>query len=218
MSDEKILKHYTKVAKLVGDMFRPFVEVVVHDLRKPERSIIAIYNNNVTGREIGHGTSDLGYKRLKEEIPDEISNYMNVSPLGKKLKSSALAIRNDQNKIIGSFSMNMDITVFEEFSNALTSMISATAIPFLDDKEQFHIQHPKEEIKEIMRMVLLEKGWQNHTLSRKQKQEMVRILYQNGAFNKRGAVSIVADFLQLTRPSIYNYLKASKVDISTLAG
>jgi predicted transcriptional regulator YheO len=43
------------------------------------------------------------------------------------------------------------------------------------------------------------------SLSNDQKRTIVEHLYRQGHFKKRGAVTIMADLLSLTRPSIYNY-------------
>lgn len=43
------------------------------------------------------------------------------------------------------------------------------------------------------------------SLSNDQKRTVVEHLYRQGHFKKRGAVTIMADLLGLTRPSIYNY-------------
>ena len=42
-----IFAHYINVAEVLGTMFAPILEVVVHDLRTPEHSIIAIYNGTL---------------------------------------------------------------------------------------------------------------------------------------------------------------------------
>ena len=104
-------------------MFSPYLEVIIHDLHDPDHSIIAIFNNHITGRNIGDGTSDIGYKKLAEEIPDKIVNYKNQSPSGAELKSSSLTIRNKKNKIIGSMAFNFDLSSFthvNEFFEIIT--------------------------------------------------------------------------------------------------
>ena len=77
--DREILEHYVKAGEIIAEMFAPYMEVIIHDLQDPEHSIIAIFNNHVTGRKIGDGTSDLGYKKLADELSDKIVNYNNQS-------------------------------------------------------------------------------------------------------------------------------------------
>ena len=102
MTDEKILEHYKNVTKVLGQMFAPIMEVLVFDLRTPERSVIAIENGHITNRKVGHPTSDLGSRRLKKgDVPNMLINYANQSPTGHNLKSSSLAIKNEKGNTIG---------------------------------------------------------------------------------------------------------------------
>ena len=40
LTDSEILSHYIKMGEVVSEMFRPHLEVIIHDLRFPEHSII----------------------------------------------------------------------------------------------------------------------------------------------------------------------------------
>ena len=106
LADQEILSHYIKMGEILSEMFKPNLEVIIHDLRFPEHSIIAIFNNHITGRTVGEGTSALGYKKLEGKVPDQVVNYQNESPDGKPLKSSSLTIRNSKNDIIRSLGLN----------------------------------------------------------------------------------------------------------------
>ncbi|MCZ6739538.1 MAG: helix-turn-helix domain-containing protein, partial [Actinobacteria bacterium] len=48
------------------------------------------------------------------------------------------------------------------------------------------------------------------SVSREQKQQVVRMLYERGAFLFCGAVEEVADLMGVSRITIYNYLKATR--------
>ena len=73
--NDQIFDHYIRVGEIVSEKFAPYLEVIIHDLRVPEHSIIAIFNSHITGRKIGDGTSDIGYKKLANELPEKIVNY-----------------------------------------------------------------------------------------------------------------------------------------------
>jgi predicted transcriptional regulator YheO len=55
ISDKEIFSHYIKMGEILSKMFNPNLEVIVHDLRYPEHSIIAIFNNHITGGKIKYG-------------------------------------------------------------------------------------------------------------------------------------------------------------------
>lgn len=203
---DHILQHYVTMAEAIGKMMAPVMEVAVHDLRQPESSIIAIYNGHLTDREVGDGATDLGLRRLEgEDIPDKMIGYANESPDGTKMKSSSLAIRDDEGTLIGALCLNLDISYFEQYGKFIERLISTHESEHLEDGEDFGATTPREDIKDAIDQIRISKGWMGQSLSNDQKRTIVEHLYRQGHFKKRGAVTIMADELGLTRPSIYNY-------------
>jgi len=203
---DHILQHYVTMAEAIGKMMAPVMEVAVHDLRQPEESIIAIYNGHLTGREVGDGATDLGVRRLRgEDIPDKMIGYANETPDGTKMKSASLAIRDDQGALIGALCLNLDISYFEQYGKFIERLISTHESEHLDNGEDFGATTPREDIQDAIDQIRISKGWMGQSLSNDQKRTIVEHLYRQGHFKKRGAVTIMADLLGLTRPSIYNY-------------
>jgi len=201
------------MAEVLSEMFKPHLEVIVHDLRYPEHSIIAIFNNHVTGRKVGEGTSDVGYKKLMGELPDLVINYKNESPDGKPLKSSTLTIRNSENKIIGSLGLNYDLSVFKQFSDVLSMFTNTDENPEINEKEAFFYGSTKEDIQIAINNYRMSHGLTNKVLSRKDKYGVIKYLIAGGHLNKRGAVSIIGESLSVTRPTVYKYIKEIKVTL-----
>ncbi|MBT3479761.1 MAG: hypothetical protein HOA15_06575 [Candidatus Marinimicrobia bacterium] len=210
LTDSEILSHYIKMGEVLSDMFKPHLEVIVHDLRYPEHSIIAIFNNHVTGRKVGEGTSDFGYKKAKGEVPDQVVNYKNESPDGKPLKSSSLTIRNSEKQIIGSLGLNYDISVFTQFSDVLSFFTGTEENPVTQKKEAFFYGNTKEDIQIAINHYRVTNGLTNKIFSRKDKHGIIEFLINGGHLNKRGAVAIISDTLSLTRPTVYKYIKELK--------
>ena len=208
-SNHQIFEHYIRVGEIIAEKFSPYLEVIIHDLKDPEHSIIAIFNNHITGRKIGDGTSDIGYKKLANKLPDKIVNYENTSPSGAKLKSSTLTIRNGHGKIIGSMAFNFDLTPFEnvqEFFNTITQ----TSKSKLDDfpkQEQFFVWSVRDDLEQALNKYIIANGLQGKVLTRKDKLNVVVLMKKEGHIKKRGAMSILSELLAITRPTLYKYLK-----------
>lgn len=209
-TDREILAHYVKIGELLAEMFEPHLEVAVHDLRYPEHSIIAIFNGHITGRNIGEGTSDLGYEKVSGKVPDKVVNYKNESPDGKPLKSSSLTIRNNKGDIIGSLGLNYDISVFDQFSNVLSIFTNTEENTIIRGKEAFFYGNTKEDIHIAINHYKISNGLTNKVLSRKDKHDVIRFLIRGGHLNKRGAVAIIGEALSVTRPTVYKYIKEIK--------
>jgi len=210
LADQEILSHYIKMGEILSEMFKPNLEVIIHDLRFPEHSIIAIFNNHITGRTVGEGTSDLGYEKVEGKVPDQVVNYKNESPDGKPLKSSSLTIRNSKNDIIGSLGLNYDITIFEEFSNALSYLTGTTKNPITQDSESFFYGSTKEDIGIAIKHFRVSNGLSHKVLSKQDKYKILEYLIKAGHLNKRGAVPIISEALAITRPTVYKYIKDIK--------
>jgi len=203
---DHILQQYTIMAEAIGKMMAPILEVAVHDLRQPEASIIAIYNGNLTGREVGDGATDLGLRRLRgEDVPDKMIGYANESPDGRKMKSSSLAIRDDEGGLIGALCLNLDVSYFEQYGKFVDHLISTHKSNHVENGEDFGSTTPTEDIKNSIDEIRISKGWMGTSLSNSQKRTIVEHVYRQGHFKKHGAVTIMAEQLGLTRPSIYNY-------------
>ncbi|SVC11017.1 uncharacterized protein METZ01_LOCUS263871, partial [marine metagenome] len=195
--NREILEHYIKAGEIIAEMFAPNLEVIIHDLQSPDHSIIAIFNNHITGRKIGDGTSDIGYKKLADELPDKIVNYNNQSPSGAELKSSSLTIRNRDDEIIGSMGFNFDLSSFvniKEFFEIFTKTIVLDDLP---DREQFFMWSVKDEIQQALNKYITSYDLHSKALNRKDKLNVVAYMKKEGHINKKGAISILSEMLAI---------------------
>ena len=202
-----ILEHYIRAGEIISEMFSPYLEVIIHDLKTPEHSIVAIFNNHITGRNIGDGTSDIGYKKLADELPDKIVNYRNESPSGAELKSSSLTIRNEDNEIIGSMAFNFDLSSFTNVREFLEIFVNTVTIDNLPKREHFFMWSVEEEISQSLNKYITTRNLQGKVLSKKDKLDVVSYMKKEGHINKKGAISILSRMLAITRPTLYKYIK-----------
>ena len=205
--NREILEHYVKAGEIIAEMFAPYLEVVIHDLQAPDHSIIAIFNNHVTGRKIGDGTSDIGYKKLSDKLPDKIVNYNNQSPSGADLKSSSLTIRNRNDEIIGSMGLNYDLSSFANIKEFFEMFTKTIVLDDLPDREQFFMWSVKDEIQQALNKNISYLDLQGKVLTRKDKLNVVAFMKKEGHIKKKGAISILSKLLAITRPTLYKYIK-----------
>ncbi|MGE4169674.1 MAG: transcriptional regulator [Candidatus Margulisiibacteriota bacterium] len=207
MNDDQLLKHYIQLAEVVAEMFKPLVETVVVDYRHKKTKIIAIFNNSITERKVGDDTTNVGHLRLQNKIPDRMIGYPNTSPKGNRLKSTALAIRNQKGDLIGGMGMHLDVSHFDQFMVVMQQFVSTDKPVELQERENFHYTDAAQEISMTIKAVLSEMNWQVHRLRPKDKKKLLEILKQRGVFKQRSAVSTIAQELGITRQSVYQYLK-----------
>jgi predicted transcriptional regulator YheO len=161
---------------------------------------------------VGGPVSELNLRRLLEEddFPDTIINFASRNSRGQQLKSSSLAIRDDKGKIIGALCLHFDISQFEQFHQFLEHLISSNVPSYLGINDFGESQPHDEEIKNEINDWLLKNSLLASQLTYKDKRAIVQHLSHRGCFKKKGAIPCVAQALQLTRQSIYNYLDLSK--------
>jgi predicted transcriptional regulator YheO len=203
--DDHLIREATKLVTGLGKMFAPFCEVVLHDLRTPEHAIAAI-ENNLSGRRIGDPTTNLGMERIKStDFQDIVQNYPNTLPNGRQVKSTSIGIRNQQGICIASICLNFDISAFSSL-NAQLGQFIATSTSQLSIPEQLTAV-TSEEIRRVITAYAAQKNLAPTQLTAKDRRSLVQDLNERGLFKLRNAVTITAQSLRVTRPTIYNYLK-----------
>ncbi|MFC4118848.1 helix-turn-helix transcriptional regulator [Nonomuraea zeae] len=181
-----------------------FCEVVVHDFRRPERSVVAIAGS-VTGRGVGGSMSEIGMGILArgDQAADEL-NYVTRTQDGKLVKSSTMVLRDSSGTVFGALCVNLDITAVTQ-AHALIGELAGLAAPtgmptttFGDDIDSV--------IDAIVDSHQLEQSKPWAELSREERLELFRSLDERGVFAVRRAVPQVAARLGISRASAYNYL------------
>jgi predicted transcriptional regulator YheO len=209
-----VLGHYVNIACILADMMSPVLETVVHDLSDLDHSIIAIFNGHLTGRHVGDPATDVVRRLVDGELPDVIVGYDNESPNGQRLKSSSLAIYDADEALIGVLGLNMDISYFQQFGKFIDRFIATHRSEHVPQSEHFrHIvpngmQSPREDIRDAIDQYRISQNWNTRVLNNDEKRAIVEHLYRQGYFKTRGAATIIANLLGLTRPSVYNYKNA----------
>jgi predicted transcriptional regulator YheO len=196
------VKHYTPIATIISQLLYPHAEVVLHDLKT---NCIAEIYNNFSKRKIGD-ESLLEELNDYDELPDVFPAYLKTNWDGKKIKSISATLRNQNGKAIGLLCINLDLTKWEELHQYLEGWLTHATQPqpsvlFKDDW--------REKINSYVSNYLAKAGISLKSLDKDTKKALVLELHQEGAFKAKNAASYVADVLDLSRATIYNYLKGT---------
>jgi predicted transcriptional regulator YheO len=122
-----IMKSMIPLVEGIADTFGKNCEVILHDIRNPQSSIIAIANGHITGRTVGSPMSEYGLATLRKgQFDKPIVNYSKRTKDGKLLKSTSLFIKDEAGKLIGFLCISYDIselTIAKNIINDLTNII-----------------------------------------------------------------------------------------------
>lgn len=210
-ADKDLLNKYADLAEFIAKSLEPFVETVVHDLRKPNYPIYAIFNS-FTSRKKGNPTNIVGQGDNKlEDYPDNLYGIKWITETNNKpVRTGTKILRNNRGRIICAISINVNLEHFENLRMTLEQFSNFTPLITISrDEQQFQLAS-KDEIKKIILSIIHQYNLDPQNLSRKDKMEVVRQLFRGGHFLKRGMVTAVSEELKLTRATIYSYIKTVK--------
>ena len=207
MDSDYSLDFLKRLAKGISAQFGRNCEVVIHDLSSVhvDYPILIIENGHVTHRTTSTSASRVvlnALKHVSDSLEDKL-NYLTKTHDGKILKSSTIYIRDSKNNPMGIFSINYDITELTIAKNCIDSLVShkddiksADIIPL--NVNQLLDDLLEESVKKIGNPVTL--------MSKEQKIQAIEFLNQSGAFLITKAGDKIADFFNISKFSIYNYV------------
>jgi predicted transcriptional regulator YheO len=195
---------------LIADLVKAIgipCEIVLHNLRDPSCSIIAI-EGSITDREVGSPLTDLGLRLLRlGELHENLIGYATTAPDGRPLRSSTLYVRDEHGEVIGSICINVDLTYWVVMNRMINEICQTT--PLLQSggtvAETFD-SSVVEVLKKSVERAINECGKPAPLMDKSEKLEVVSSLERSGVFLIRGAVDYIADSLGVSRPTVYNYL------------
>ncbi|HHY59641.1 MAG TPA: transcriptional regulator [Clostridia bacterium] len=194
------------IADGIAQTFGKNAEVVVHDLRQPEKSLIYMAGN-ITGRKLGAPITNLVLETLKkngDQAPNLIG-YQTTTKDGKILKSSTIFIRDDDGKIIGCLCINLDITELITCQKIL-EYYTRTEKPNEPTTQEEFFNDVNDAMAGIVQGVLADYPVPVQLMEKDDKLIIVKKLDEKGVFLVRGAVEYVANVLGVSRYTVYNYL------------
>lgn len=200
----------TRIADAFVATAGPHAEVVVHDLRDPEHTVVAI-SGNLTHRVVGSPVPEpaLLPDRVDQFTDDTICERV-VTPFGKELLSSTVWVRDQAGHIVGALCINMDFSDLrmarDIIGRAIVDWPKASPGPSLVTFATTADEFAEIALRDVIRQV----GKPLHHLDREDKIFIVRELDLAGVFNMRGAVDTVANELGVSRASVYSYLNAAR--------
>ncbi|MFF5516481.1 helix-turn-helix transcriptional regulator [Streptomyces coeruleorubidus] len=206
---DAILAALTPVVDGIAATFGPVCEVVLHDYRNPEKSVVAVAGS-VTGRTVGGAMSEIGMRVLAhgDEAADEL-NYVTRTRNGTLVKSSTMVLRDSTGAVFGALCVNVDVGAVSQVQSLLGALAGLGAAPAELPTTTFG-----NDIDSVVDALVdahqsKQRGsWAE--LDRAERLELFGGLDARGVFAVRGAVEQVAARLGISRASAYNYLSQAR--------
>ncbi len=110
----EFLENYVRIARLIGKSFpNTGIEILLHNLADPAHSLIVL-ENNVTGRHLRDGTTNLLIDLKKRQLLNEekLSYELNIGT--RKFKCTTIPITRKEFGIVGAICINVDVNYLTE--------------------------------------------------------------------------------------------------------
>jgi len=111
----EFLDNYKNIVRLIGQSFPDIgIEILLHNLANPSRSLVEL-ENNVTGRKIGMGTTNLllDLKKRKLFKEDKLNYELNIG--ARKFKCTSIPINHKAYGVIAAICINVDVNYLNEY-------------------------------------------------------------------------------------------------------
>lgn len=198
-----------EIGECIAQQFGSDCEVVLHDLtRSYDNTIVAIWNGYITGRKVGGGGTDAGLSILRgTSRPADQYHYINKTKEGRVLRSSSKYFRDKEGNVVGSLCINYDISGLITAQHSLANFVGQDEATL---KREVFTSNIDELLETMMHDAVAETGKTLETLEKEDKVAVVKYLDSKGAFLIKKSAERVADFLGISRFTIYNYLNESQ--------
>ncbi|MBF0752493.1 MULTISPECIES: transcriptional regulator [Pasteurellaceae] len=207
--DRTILNSYKAVVDGVSALIGEHCEIVLHSLEDIEHSAICIANGHNTNRQVGSPITDWALRSLRNMQSESVSQpYFTRAKGNVLMKSVTIAIRNKHQRMIGLLCININLDVpISQFIQSFMPAIEVeetSSVNFASSVEDLVSQTIEKTIEEVNtdRMVA------NNNKNR----QIVISLYEKGIFDIKDAINLVAERLNISRHTVYLYIRQIKQD------
>lgn len=203
-------KVYERLAKALAVQFGENCEVVVHDLTEGthESTIVAIENGHVSKRKVGDGPSRIVLEALQQKDPSKLSDsagYILKTHDGRILKSSTVYIRDEEDKPVGIFAINYDITELLMAEKAIESILNHKVAPAIPERIPTNINDLLDDlIEQSVAMVAKPVA----LMSKEDKIRAIQFLNRQGAFLVTRSGDKVSKYFGISKYTLYSYIDA----------
>lgn len=208
MTADAILGALKGVLPGLAATFGRSCEVVLHDYRQPDHSVVAVAGA-VTGRRVGGAMSEIGLGVLaRGDEAEDVLNRLTRTPDGRLVKSSTMPLRDERGAVFGALCVNLDVTALRQVGDLLADLAGGgdkpAATTFTDDVEEV--------VDAVVRAEASALAMPVAGLAKPDRLRLLRALDRRGVFRLRGAAPRVAARLGISRASLYADLAACRTD------
>ncbi|MBL3539587.1 PAS domain-containing protein [Aminivibrio sp.] len=224
--NREFLEKYIPLLDFFAEVCGPEYELVLHDVSRPEASIIAIRNGQISGRTAGSTMSDYAPTFIKlirnGGCSEDMVAHVDKTRDNRILESHTFFIKDEQGELRGMICANHDVTdlirlhdTLHEKILMLNGLSGRSALPEKEETpaplENIFTAENESNLDGLMD-VLIEKAVSEFptplgAMTPEERTRFVGVLKGRHLFSMKGAVPKVARRLGVSEATVYRYLK-----------
>jgi predicted transcriptional regulator YheO len=198
---------YVPVVDFLAAVLGDDTEVLLHDVRDVNHSIVVIAHGQVSGRSIGGPATDLVLQILNsDELSGRthVANYHSRSRSGVTFKSHTLILRGRRSEIIGMICVNSDLRKWIQARELLAAFTRVDPLGADEGGEREQLGHTAEEVaRSSIDRRIAELGVEPALMSQDDREKLVERLHADGVFLLKGTIREVAEILGVSETTVY---------------
>lgn len=199
IKNEEFYSFLEKMASLIAETFGSSCEVTISDLSQPNSTIMAIFNNHITGRNVGDPLIPQALERESNDADEFYINYQDYKN-GRKLKTSTIRFEHDDLHL--AFCINYDCSNLEVLHNSLTEFLAMQTDDINENERGGYVPIIEDAVREAIKNV----GKPVRLMNKRDRLKVLQYLASHGIMQMQKSVQTVALLLGISRYTVYNYL------------
>ncbi len=210
------LEKFIPLIEFMGVVFGKNFEIILHDVSKPNSSVIAIQNGHITGRNIGGPMTDLAIKMMNQKdyhSKNFIANYEGRTKDGRILVSSTYYIKEDK-KLIGMICVNHDVCDILEAEKIVNRLKEAFGLLNPEEHKPEYLENLDDSIVDysnnLIHNTLSNLQITPQRMSANERVSVIRQLDTHGVFSTKGSIPQLAKYFGVSESTIYRYVTRAR--------
>ncbi|SKC02785.1 Predicted transcriptional regulator YheO, contains PAS and DNA-binding HTH domains [Lachnospiraceae bacterium] len=215
--NEHTIEQYSALADFLGQALGPHFEAILYDLH----NIVATYNSAISGRNVGDPLTNTLKQIVRDRKyakEDYLTNFRGLTANGKVLRCSCFFIKDKNGELEGFFCLNFDDNRFKELAEDLFRLCHPDS--YVDRNIAIEIRGNEDSgtfydtisgaTNEVLQRVVGDDNIPSNRLTKSEKMEIIRQLYQRGVFQMKDSINTVGQQLDCSQATMYRYIAQIK--------
>lgn len=206
--DTYIQQQWYELVSFLGTVMGDTAEIL---LEVPSAGVIAASNSGLLGHHVGDPISVQTETLIKQGCAAERSFFIcngHHPRTGQPLRRCYYFLKDEKNELMAVLTITQDLSGYQAVIDSL-SQLMGKMMPMTPQTPEISVR--KEEKRGAVSSALVEMGLSHvepHRLTEVEVVELIRLLYQHGVFEARGAVAEIASQLGVSESTVYRHLTA----------